>query len=179
MPSRIFRSQSFIGHVNTCLERIDGGSIRADATMSNRVAGVIQSHHVGLVRAGVRIKVMARTDLRVRWPIGEARRCVVGQSVVAVIPAEAVQLEAGIFRRGRQRWNHWIGRIVLVESEATGLVYTVKVRGENWTLKGYGPVVGALEPSRTWDVVNIVVDPQRVDLAISELKSHDREGHEC
>jgi hypothetical protein len=46
------------------------------------------------------------------------------------------------------------------------MVYTVKIHGEDWTLKGYGPVAGARQPSKTWDVVNVVVDPQRVNLAI-------------
>ena len=45
------------------------GSVRADGTIINWVAGVIQSQYVGLVRTGVRIKVGERTDLRVRWSI--------------------------------------------------------------------------------------------------------------
>ncbi len=141
-----------------------GGSICAEGTITNWVAGVIHSQHIGLVRTGVRIKVMERTDLRVRWPIGDERCLVVGQRVVATIPAEAVRLEAGMFRRSKQRWNRWIGRIVLVESGEAGMVYTVKIYGESWTLKSYGPVTGARQPSKTWDVVNVVVDPQRVEL---------------
>ena len=153
---------------------IEGGSVCADSTITNWVAGVIQSQHVGLMRAGVRIKVAERTDLRVRWPIGDERFCVVGQHVVATIPAEAVRLEAGIFRRSKQRWNRWIGRIVLVESGDAGTIVTVKIHGERWTLKAYGPVVGARQPSKAWDTVNVVVDPQRVDLSIVNWKPWDQ-----
>jgi len=149
---------------------INQGSLSADGTITNWVAGVVRAQHVGLVRAGVRIKVMERTDLRVRWPIGEPRWFVAGQRVVATIPAEAVRVEAGLFRRSKQRWNRWTGRIVLVESAETRPVYTVKIHGEDWTLKGYGPVVGAREPSKPWDIVNIVVDPQRVDCVIVRMR---------
>lgn len=145
---------------------IDGGHAHAEGRIINRVIGVVQSHNVGLVRAGVRIKIMERTDLRVKWPIGDERCFVVGQRVMATIPAEAVRLEAGIFRRSKQRWNRWIGRIVLVESGHVGTVFTVKIHGEGWTLRAYGPVVEARQPSNAWDAVNVVVDPQRVDLSI-------------
>ena len=149
----------------------DGSSVCVNGAITNWVTGVIQSQHGGLVRAGVRIKVAERTDLRVRWPIGDERFFVIGQHVVATIPAEAVRLEAGIFRRSKQRWNRWIGRIVLVESGDAGTVFTGKIHGEGWTLKTYGPVLGAREPSKPWDAVNVVVDPQRVDLAIVNRKS--------
>ena len=145
---------------------IEGAYTCAEGTVINRIMGVVQSHHVGLVRAGVRIKIMERTDLRVKWSIEDARGVVVGQQVVATIPAEAVHLEAGIFRRSKQRGNRWIGRIVLVESSPSGTVFTVKIHGEGWTLKAYGPVMGARQASNVWDVVNVVVDPQRVDLSI-------------
>lgn len=90
--------------------------------------------------------------------------------MVATIPAEAVRLEAGIFRRSTQRWNRWIGRIVLIEPGDAGTVFTVKIHGEGWALKAYGPVVGARELSKPWDEVNVVVDPQRVDLSIVDGK---------
>jgi len=57
-----------------------------------------------------------------------------------------------------------------VESAETGTVYTVKIHGEDWTVKGYGPVVGARQPSKLWDIVNIVVDPQRVDLVVVRMR---------
>ena len=59
------------------------------------------------------------------------------------------------------------GRIVLIEHVEAHVVYTVKVHGEEWTLKSLGPVFGAQEPSKPWDVVNVVVDPQVVELSIA------------
>jgi len=57
-----------------------------------------------------------------------------------------------------------------VESAETGTVYTVKIHDEDWTLKGFGPVVGEREPSKPWDIVTIVVDPQRVDLVVVRMR---------
>jgi hypothetical protein len=150
---------------------INQGSISADGAIVNWIAGVIRSQYIGLVREGVRIKIMDRIDLRVRWPIGEPRYFGDGEHVIAMIPAEAVRLEAGMFRRSKQRWNRWIGRIVLTESTVVGLTYTVKIHGEDWTLKGYGPVAGSGDKSKPWDVVNVVVDPQRVDLIAVGMRS--------
>ena len=143
------------------------GSVCADGVITNWITGVIQSQYVGLVRSGVRIKVGKRADLRVRWGLANQRLFVIGQRVVATIPAWAVRVECGIFRRSKQRWNRWIGRIVLVEHAEAGTIYTVKIHGEEWTIKSYGPVVGARQPSKPWDVVNVVVDPQNVDLSIA------------
>jgi hypothetical protein len=46
------------------------------------------------------------------------------------------------------------------------MVYTIKIHGEEWTIKSYGPVVGERKESKPWDVVNVVVDPQSIDLSI-------------
>lgn len=153
-------------------EATDERCIFSTEPMSSRVTGVIHSCRFGLTRAGVRVRVGERTDLRIPWPIGRTdQRCFrIGVSVVAAIPIDAVRLEAGMFRRGKTRWNRWIGRIVLVESGEAGLVYTVKIHGEGWTLKSYGPVVGARQPSKTWDDVNVVVDPEKIDLALVEMR---------
>lgn len=145
---------------------VGSGSVCADGAITNWVMGMIQSQYVGLVRAGVRIKVGNRADLRVRWTLETDRRFVVGQQVVATIPAEAVRLDFGLFRRSKQRWNRWVGRIVLVEHVEGGRVYTVKIHGEEWTIKSSGHVIGARQPMRSWDVVNVVVDPQAIDLSI-------------
>ena len=102
-----------------------------------------------------------------RWTRREERCFIVGQPVVAMIPAGAVRLESGMFRRSKQRWNRWVGRIVLIEHLEAGVVYTVKVHGEEWTLKSLGSVLGAKQPSRPWDVVNVVVDPQVVELSVA------------
>ena len=131
------------------------------------IHSLIHSQYAGLVRAGVRIKVGARTDLRVRGARKDESGFVVGQPVVAMIPATGVRLESGMFRRSRQRWNRWVGRIVLIEHLEAQVVYTVKVHGEDWTLKSVGPVLGAQQPSTAWDVVNVVIDPQEVELSIA------------
>ena len=146
---------------------VESGTICTEASIMNWVKGVIRSQCVGLVRAGVRMNVGERTDLRVRWPRREAQRFVVGQSVVATIPADAVRLEHGMFRRSKQRWNRWFGRIVLIQQVEGGTVYTVKVHGEEWTLKSFGPILGAHRPNKPWDEVNIVVDPQAVEMSVA------------
>jgi hypothetical protein len=144
---------------------INQGSLSVDGAIVNWIAGIVQSRYVGLVREGVRIKVLDRIDLRVRWPIGEPQHFADGQKVIATIPGEAVRLEAGMFRRSKQRWNRWIGRIVLIEHLEPGLVYTVKVQREGWTLKSVGPVFGAQQPCKPWDIVNVVIDPQAVEVS--------------
>lgn len=161
------RDKAHVLHQSVIASRgVDTGSMCAEGTIINWVRGIIHSQYVGLVRGGVRMKVGVRTDLRIRWARREEREFIVGQPVVATIPAETVRLESGMFRRGTQRWNRWVGRIVLIQQVEAGTLYTVKVHGEEWTLKSLGPVLGAQGPSRPWDVVNIVVDPQRVDLSI-------------
>jgi hypothetical protein len=141
--------------------------MNTEGSVMNWVKGVIRSQYVGLVRAGLRMNIAERVDLRVRWKRLDPQRFVVGQSVVATIPAEAVRLEHGMFRRSKQRWNRWFGRIVLIQQVEAVTVYTVKVHGEEWTLKSFGPVMGAQRPSKPWDDVNIVVDPQAVELSIA------------
>ena len=150
---------------------INQGSISADGTIINWIAGFIQSQYVGLVRAGVRIKVGDRADLRVRWSLEHDHRFTIGQRVIAAIPAQAVSLESGLFRRSKQRWNRWVGRIVLVEQREGSRLYTVKIHGEEWTIKSCGLVLGTEQPMRPWDVVNVVVDPQQVDLMTVGMRS--------
>ncbi|HEX6532819.1 MAG TPA: hypothetical protein VF019_09350 [Nitrospira sp.] len=150
---------------------IKQGSIPVDGTIINWIAGVIQSQHEGLVRAGVRIKVGDRADLRVRWIPENDRRFIIGQRVIAAIPAQAVRLESGLFRRSKQRWNRWVGRIVLVEQWEGARLYTVKIHGEVWTIKSCGVVLGTEQAMRPWDVVNVVVDPQEVDLMTVGMRS--------
>ncbi|MBX3304353.1 MAG: hypothetical protein KF693_19240 [Nitrospira sp.] len=139
----------------------------------NTFTGTVISRTEGLTRTTLRIRVGTRTDLHVRWsgvsPVHDAVR--IGQTVRLTIPEEAVQLEAGGFRRGKQRWNRWIGRVVLVERNGDGPVTTVKIHRDIITLKSRHPVIGACGPLTTWDTVNIVVDPQQVRLTPSDLLS--------
>jgi hypothetical protein len=128
--------------------------------------GIVISKTEGLTRTTLRIRVGEHTDLRIRWqatlpPPGIAN---IMQMVRVLIPEEAVHLEAGAFRRGKQRWNRWIGRVVLVNRKDEDLVTTVKLHWESITLKSAGPVLGARAALSVWDTVNIVVDPQQIQL---------------
>jgi len=172
--SKMYPVPTFRGNPTSGFE-MNGSRISADGSITNWIVGIVRSQYVGLVQVSVRIRVSERTGLRARWPIGKGSCCTVGWRIVAMIPAEAVRLEPGIFCRSRQRWNRWIGRIVLVESRDTDVMYTVKVHGLDWTLKSCGPVLGAVQPCKTWDVVNVVVDPQRVHLAIAPKRRPYRE----
>ncbi len=97
-----------------------------------------------------------------------------------MIPGEAVRLEAGLFRRSTQHLNRWYGRIVLVEPSALGHVITAKIHGESWSLKCTSPIVGSSQPPRTWDPVNIVVDPHAIELVSSQCEAlFELEAWEC
>ncbi|MDN5940403.1 MAG: hypothetical protein L0H94_00855 [Nitrospira sp.] len=143
-------------------------SVSADETghpsqFLNVLSGVVISRREGLIRTTLRIRVGERTDVRVRWqaPLPAHDAIEIGQTVRITIPAEAVQLESGGFRRGKQRRNRWIGRVVLVERTNHDRITTVKVHRDNITLNSVGPVIGTAFLT-TWDTVNIVVDPQQV-----------------
>jgi len=134
--------------------------------ISNVLMGIVTSKSEGLTRTTLRIRVGERTDLRIRWQATLAPHGTVdiGQTVCAIIPEEAVHLEAGGFRRGKQRWNRWVGRVVLVKRQNEDPVITVKLHWESITLKSFGPVMGARTALSDWDTVNIVVDPHEVRL---------------
>ena len=87
-----------------------------------------------------------------------------GDSVKAVIPAEAVHLESGYFRLGKRRWNRWVGRIVLTEIWRDRLIVTVKLHNDPVTLKCCGSLAGRQWAPQVWDTVNIVVDPIKISL---------------
>lgn len=142
-------------------------------TTCNVLTGTVVSRTKGLTRTTLRIRVGEQTHLRVRWlasaPAYDAVD--IGHTVRLVIPEEAVQLEAGGFRRGKQRWNRWIGRVVLVDRNNDDPVTTVKIHRDIITLKSRGPVIGAQVMLKTWDTVNIIIDPQQIRLASLKLSS--------
>ena len=135
----------------------------------NVVTGTVVSSHRSLSRTRLRLRIGAHTILRVRWLSDEGgmEPVRIRDRVTAVIPAEAVRLEAGWFRRGTRRVNRWIGRIVLVQADKPNPLITVKVHGETWTLRSRGYVVGMDRLPRAWETVNIVIDPERVRLCLS------------
>ncbi len=105
-----------------------GGSLLLSNSMVNSVKGVVvQSRHVSLPQPTVRIRAGRPVDLRISLPMGNERCFFPGQPVIAKIPAEAVRLEAGLFRRSNQRPNCWYGRIVLIKSLEEGQIITAKV----------------------------------------------------
>jgi hypothetical protein len=149
----------------------NGWSDYADATDSpslhlNVLTGVVTSRTIGLTRTTVRVRVGERTDLRVRWQADSPAHGTVniGDTVHLTIPPEAIQLEAGGFRRSKQRWNRWIGRVVLVNRHGEAPVTIVKLHRDHITLNSIGLVMGAQAPLTVWDTVNIVVDPHQVSL---------------
>ena len=164
---------SHVDHGFSEEEQIHNGrsSISIDETsspslISNVLMGVVSSKTEGLTRTTMRIRLGEHTDLRVRWQATLPTRGTanIGQMVCVTIPEEAVHLEAGGFRRGKQRLNRWIGRVVLVNRKNEDPVTTVKLHRESITLKSVGPVIGARASLSVWDTVNIVVDPQQLRL---------------
>ncbi|MBS0151105.1 MAG: hypothetical protein JSR31_09195 [Nitrospira sp.] len=152
-------------HLDACgvLHR-SGNNVRIPDPIGAVLEGLVHCQQIGPVRTTVHIRVGRRLDLRVQLPLDDKRRFVMGQSIIAVIPAEAVRLEAGLFRRSRQRWNRWYGRIVMATSHHEELVLTAKIHGESWSLSSTLPILGSVHPARSWDPVNIVVDPQAIEL---------------
>lgn len=153
-------------HNSSTSNAIDGTTrpSRISNDLSNVLMGFVISKTEGLTRTTLRIRIGERTDLRIRWQttLHTGDTANVGQMVRVIIPEEAVHLEAGAFRRGKQRWNRWIGRVVLVNQKEEDLITTVKLHWESITLKSVGPVLGAHAALSVWDTVNIVVDPQQV-----------------
>lgn len=140
-------------------------SVRASESPTNSVEGIVSSIHRGPIHNTFRILAGRRFNLRVKLPINDVRCFAVGQAVVAMIPAKAVRLEAGLFRRSRQRLNRWYGRVMLVTSDRNGHLITAKIHGERWSLTSASPVVGSVPRVQTWDAVSIVIDPHRIELA--------------
>jgi hypothetical protein len=134
--------------------------------ISNVLMGVVITKTEGLTWTRLRIRLGEHTDLRVRWqvPLPTGTTANIGYMVCVTVPEEAVHLEAGGFRRGKQRLNRWIGRVVLVNRKDDAPVTTVKLHRESFTLKSVGPVMGARAALSVWDTVNIVVNPQQVRL---------------
>src|SRR5262249_25879954 len=101
----------------------------------NVLSGLVISRTEGLTRTTLRIRIGEQTELRVRWqpPLPPHDAIEIGQTVRITIPAEAVQLEAGWFRRGKQRWNRWFGRVVLVNRCNDDPVTTSKIHRDSIT----------------------------------------------
>jgi hypothetical protein len=134
--------------------------------MVNVISAQIAAIHQGLTWVGIRLRIGERTDLVVRLPLSHylTNGLSAGQWVKALIPAEAVHLEAGYFRRGKRRWNRWIGQIALVDSVQGECVIMVKLHNDQPTLRSCGSMTGSNWCPQAWDTVNIVVDPTNITL---------------
>jgi hypothetical protein len=62
-------------------------------------------------------------------------------------------------------WLGWPRRLDQARGSRSR-VYGKSAR-EEWTLKSVGPILGAKQPPRPWDVVNVVVDPQVVEVSVA------------
>lgn len=153
----------------------EGSTLLSDA-MVNVVKGVVHSPHMNVFHTTIRIRTGRRVDMRITLPINDDRCFIPGQPVIDTIPAEAVHLEACLFRRSRQRLNRCYGRIVLIKPLDEGQLTTAKLHGEGWTLSSTIPAWGSTSSFQTWDLVNIVVDPHRIKLFPSQsgLPSHGK-----
>jgi len=142
---------------------VSGDKTEHPSPLLNVLSGVVTSRTKGLTRTTLRIRVGEGTVLRIRRqaPSPMADTIEIGQTVQVTIPSKAVQLEVGWFRRGKQRWNRWIGRVVLVNRNNGDLITSVKIHRDSITLHSVAPVIGAACLT-SWDTVNIVVDPHLV-----------------
>ncbi len=132
----------------------------------NLLAGCVASILHGLTRTSVKVVTDNEATLRIRCSSESFQQMSlhIGQRVVAQIRADAVLLGMAGTWPGKDRWNRWTGRIVLVEPGAERPLMTVKLQGKSCTLKCTGPVVGQTSRPEAWNTVNIVVDPEQVVL---------------
>ncbi len=148
-----------------CVSRLAprGPSLSAEP---NVLMGRVVSIRHGMTRTNVHVKVDQDVIVRSRrrtdgetWPTAN-----VDEWVYVRIPEEAVFIGTAELPPGRPRWNHWMGRIVLVGPIAEGSRVTVIIKGEPITLHSANPVLGLHRRPQTWDCVTVAVDPERVEL---------------
>ena len=130
----------------------------------NSIAGHVISVLHGLTRTTVKIMTEDEVVLAVRYPSEKFERTGLrlGQRVVAHVNAHDVLLGREGMSFGRERWNRWNGRIVLVSSWSGSPLITVKLNGKGCTLTSVGPVMGQPLRPEAWGPVTIVVDPENV-----------------
>ncbi|MDI3467408.1 MAG: hypothetical protein OJF50_006229 [Nitrospira sp.] len=155
--------------------RHEGMSFQASPSSPKAMVNVLPAQvaaiYRGLMRVGIRVRVGERTNLAVRLPLDHrlANALSAGQWVKALIPSEAVQLEAGYFRLGKRRWNRWIGNVLRVESLSGERLVTVGLHNDQLLLTSCGPIMGSDHYPQTWDTVNVVVDPTRITLEVASV----------
>lgn len=144
----------------------------SESSVSNTCRGDILSIAQGLTHMSCRIKLSDGAMLRMRRSLSQvtSEDLCVGQTATVTIDSQAVVLVAPGHQLIKARWNRWNGRIVFIESRRSTPIITVKVRGEPWTVKSTLPIMGFQRKPQVWDDVVIVVDPEKVSLAVHSTK---------
>ncbi len=156
------------------------GSIQMPSNSSsivwNHLAGRVISILHGLTRTTFKVMTDNEVALTIRCPSESFKEVSVhiGQCVTAHITANAILLGARGMWPGKDRWNRWTGRIVLVEPGHSAPMITVKVQGTRCTLKSTRPVAGQPVRPQAWEPVNIAIDPEHVILVPQTRVMRDR-----
>jgi hypothetical protein len=145
-------------------------------TDCNHLAGRVISILHGLMRTTIKAMTEDEVLLTARFPSEgfQQNSLHIGQHISARIAADAVLLGTGGLWPGRERWNRWNGRIVLVDPGLYAPMVTVKIQGTSCTLKSTGPVAGQPLRPESWEPVNIAIDPEHVTLVPQSRGMRDR-----
>ncbi|BCA57064.1 hypothetical protein W02_42040 [Nitrospira sp. KM1] len=150
----------------------DAGRNVLSPTDSNIITGVVVMRTKGLTRTALLMRVGDHTHLRVRWtgysPAHETVQ--IGDEARVCIAENVVNLEAGTFRRGKQRWNRWIGTVVMNYHCNYDNVTTVRLDQDNIVLKSRSPISEGQPALSTGDRVNVVIDPHDIRLLPTRQK---------
>jgi molybdopterin-binding protein len=144
--------------------------------MWNHLAGRVISILHGLTRTTVKVMTEDEAIFIVRCPSKrfEEINVRIGQQAMVQVNAHDVLLARAGRWPGKDRWNRWTGRIVLVEPGTEAPMLTVKLQGKSCMLKCTGPVLGLASRPETWDTVNIVVDPEQVAMLPRQSATRSR-----
>ena len=143
--------------------------------MWNHLAGRVISILHGLTRTRVKLMTEDAVILTVRCPSEKFKQTSlrIGQHVIAQVNAHDVLLGTVGRWPGKERWNRWSGRIVLVNPRDSAPLITVKLQGKGCTLVSTGPVIGQPSRPEVWEPVSIVIDPENVILTPHRRATQD------
>lgn len=143
--------------------------------MWNRLSGRVISILHGLTRTTVKLMIEEEIILTMRCPSKrfEPMNVRIGQHVIAQVNAHDVLLGTVGRWPGKERWNRWSGRIVLINPRDSAPLITVKLQGKGCTLTSTGPVIGQPSQPEVWEPVSIVIDPENVTLTPHMFATHD------
>lgn len=147
----------------------------------NYLTGRVVSMLCGLTRTTVQVMTADGVNLKARCAseIFEEMSLRIDQPVVARINAHDVLIGMAGMWPGKERWNRWSGRIVLVGPMDFAPLLTVKLQGKTCTLTSSGPVIGQRLRLEAWEPVNIVIDPENVALSPYLQATADGPRHAC